>query len=67
MSRGEPGEVTPWMYSTIDGHLTPTTPVYEDMRINTTLDVTPEESLHDLSAAVGGIEERENTQQTNDE
>ena len=31
-SRGEPGEDTPQMYSTIDGHLTPTAPVYEDMK-----------------------------------
>ena len=66
-SRGEPGEDTPQMYSTIDGHLTPTAPVYEDMRTDTTLNVTPEESLSDLPAAVGGMEERENTQQTNDE
>ena len=66
-SRGEPGEDTPQMYSTIDGHLTPTAPVYEDMRTDTTLNVTPEESLNDLPAAVGGMEERENTQQTNDE
>ena len=40
-SRGEPGEDTPWMYSTIDGHLTPTAPMYEDMRTDTTLNVTP--------------------------
>ena len=66
-SRDEPGEDTPQMYSTIDGHLTPTAPVYEDMRTDTTLNVTPEESLGDLSAAVGGMEERENTQQTNDD
>ena len=66
-SRGEPGEDTPWMYSTIDGHLTPTSPVYEDMRTDTTLNVTPEESLGDLPAAVGVMEERENTQQTNDD
>ena len=66
-SRGEPGEDTPWMYSTIDGHLTPTAPVYEDMRTDTTLNVTPEESLGDLPAAVGGMEERGNTKQTNDD
>ena len=52
-SRGEPGEDTPQMYSTIDGHLTPTAPVYEDMRTDTTLNVTPEESLGDSPAAVG--------------
>ena len=55
------------MYSTIDGHLIPTAPVYEDMRADTTSNVTPEESFNDLPAAVGGIEERENTQQTNNE
>ena len=55
------------MYSTIDGHLTPTAPVYEDMRADTTLNVTPEESLGDLPAAVGCMKERENTQQTNDD
>ena len=66
-SRGEPGEDTPQMYSTIDGHLTPTAPVYEDMRTETPLNVTTEESHEGLPAAVGGMEERENTQQTNDE
>ena len=45
------------MYSTIDGKLTPTAPVYEDMRMETPLHVTPEESLESLSAAVGGIED----------
>ena len=43
-SRGEPGEDTPQMYSTIDGCLTPTAPVYGDMRTDPTLNVTPEES-----------------------
>ena len=66
-STGEPGEDTPRMFSTIDGHLTPTAPVYEDMRTDTTVTVTPGESLSDLPAAVGGMEERENIQQTNDE
>ena len=65
-SRGEPDEDTPWMYSTLDGHLTPTAPVYEDMRTDTTLNVTPEESLTDFPAAMGGMDERESTQQTND-
>ena len=56
------------MYTTIGGCLTPTAPVYGDMRTDPTLNVTPEESLDDLPAAVGSIEERENTQQTdNDE
>ena len=52
--RGEPGED---MYSTISGHLTPTAPRYEDMRMDSTLNVTPEGSLCDLPAAVGGTEE----------
>ena len=56
-NRGEPGEDTPHMYSTIDGKLMPTVPVYEDMRTETPLQVTPEESLGGLSAAMGGIEE----------
>ena len=66
-SRGEPGEDTPWMFSTIDGHLTPTAPVYEDMRRDTTVTVTPGESLSDLPAAVGGMEERKSIQQIHDE
>ena len=37
------------------------------MRTDTTLNVTPEEPLGDLPAAVGGMEERENKKQTNDE
>ena len=55
------------MYSSIDGHLTPTAPVYEDMRTDMTLNVTTEESPSDLPAAVGSMEERENIYQTNDE
>ena len=58
-SRDEPSEKTPLMYSTMDGHLTPTAPVHEDMRIDTPLNVTTEESPSDLPAAIGGIEERD--------
>ena len=58
-SRDESSEKTPQMYSTMDGHLTPTAPVYEDMRIDTPLNVTTEESPSDLPAAIGGIEERD--------
>ena len=51
------------MYSTRDGRLTPTAPTYEDMRIETSLSVTPEESLEGLSAAVGGTESEQVNQQ----
>ena len=61
------GEDIPHMYSTIDGKLTPTVPAYEDMRTETPLNVTPEESLGGLSAAMGCIEERNVTQQLSDE
>ena len=54
------------MYSTIDGKMTPTAPVYKDMRIETPLHVTPEESLGGLSAAIGGIEDSKVTQQPSD-
>ena len=63
-SRGEPSEDIPQMYSTIDGKLTPTAPVYEDMRMETPLHVTPEESLEGLSAAIGGVEDSTATQQS---
>ena len=66
-NRGEPGEDTPHMYSTIDGKLTPTVPVYEDMRTETPLNVMPEDSLGGLSAAMGGMEESKVTQQCSDD
>ena len=62
-NRGEPNIETPHMYSTRDGRLTPTAPAYEDMRIETPLSVTPEESLEGLSAAVGGTESERVSQQ----
>ena len=62
-SRCEPGEDTSQLYTTIGRRLIPTTHMYDDVRTDSTLDVTPEEPLNDLPAAVGGIEERENTQQ----
>ena len=68
--RGEPGEDMPRQYSTVSGHLMPTPPKCEDMRMDSTLDVTPEGSLSDLPAAVGGVEEpgRElKTHQTSEE
>ena len=66
-NRGEPDKETPHMYSTIDGRLTPTAPVYEDMRTKTPLNVTPEGSLGGLSAAMGGIESERVTQQPSDD
>ena len=59
-SRGELGEDTPQMYSTIDGHLTPTAPVYEDMRTNTTVNETLEESLVDLACCCGRYKRKGN-------
>ena len=54
----------PQQYSTISGHLIPTPPRHEDMMMDSTLNITPEGSLDDLPAAVGGIEEtRERTHQ----
>ena len=62
-NRGEPHIKTPHIYSTRDGRLTPTAPTYEDMRIETSLSVTPEESSAGLSAAVGGTESEQVSQQ----
>ena len=49
--RDDPGEDIPRQYSTLYGHLTPTQPRHEDMRMDSTLNVTPEGSLHDIHAA----------------
>ena len=65
-NRGEPDLETPHMFSTIDGRLTPTVPGYEDMRTETPLSRTPEESMEGLSAAVGGMESERTTQQPPD-
>ena len=62
--RGEPGEDMPRQYSTVCQHLTPTQPRHKDMRMDSTLDVTPEESLSDLPAAVGGAEDSRRKQRT---
>ena len=53
--RGEPSEDIPRQYSTICGHLTPSQPRHEDMRMDSTLDITPEGSLNDLPSAIGGV------------
>ena len=50
--RSEPGEDTPHQYSSIDGHLTPHTTRSEDMKLEPSLDVTPEGSLVDIPTVV---------------
>ena len=66
--RGEPGKDVPRQYSTVSGHLMPTPPRHEDMTMDSTLYVTPEGSLSDLPAAVGGNEKaREGTHQVSEE
>ena len=50
------------MYTTIDGSLTPTAPIYGDMRTDLTLNVTS-----DTPVTVEGVEERESTQLTQDD
>ena len=62
--RGEPGEDMPRQYSTVCRHLTPTQPRHKDIRMDSTLDVTPEGSLSDLPAAVGGAEDSRREQRT---
>ena len=54
--RGEPGKDMPRQYSTVSGHLMPTPPIYEVMRMDSILNVTPEGSLNNLPATVGGVE-----------
>ena len=43
--RGEPGEDMPRQYSTVSGDLMPTQPRHEDMRMDSTLDVTQRDLL----------------------
>ena len=50
--RGEPGEDMPQQNSSISGHLTPTSPRHEDMRLDPSLNVMLEGSLGDLPTAV---------------
>ena len=56
--RGQPGEDTPWQYSSISGHLTPMAPRHEDIRLDPSLHVTLEGSLCDLPTAVSTEEAR---------
>ena len=46
--RSEPGEDIPRQYSNVEGHLTPHTPQNDNMRLEPTLNVTPEGSLTDI-------------------
>ena len=50
--RSELGEDTPRQYPSIEGHLTPPTPRSEDMRLEQSLNVTPEGSLADIPTVV---------------
>ena len=50
--QSEPGEDVPCQYTSIGGHLTPTIPRCEDMRIEPSLNMTPEGSLADIPTAV---------------
>ena len=61
-SRGEPSEDTRQMYTTIGGSLTPTAPVYGDMRMDLTLNM-----MSDVAATVEGVEEKESTQLPQDD
>ena len=44
-------------YSSISRHLTPTSPRHEHMRLDLSLNVTPEGSPGDLPTAVGNTED----------
>ena len=57
--RDEPGEDTPWWYSSTSGHLTPMSPRHEGTRLDLSLHVTPEGSLNDLLTAISTEEARE--------
>ena len=61
--QGEPGEDVPHQYSSIGESLTPTMPRGEDMRLEPSLNITPEGSLADISVAV----ERERKEQVPEE
>ena len=57
----------PQQYSTIDGHLTPTLPKPEHIRLEPSLNVMPEGSLGDLPSAVNVEEAREREHQVPEE
>ena len=53
-SRSESSEDKPRQYYTPCGHLTPTQPRHEDMRMDSTLNMTLEGSLSNILTATGG-------------
>ena len=57
----------PQQYSSISGHLTPTSPRHEDMRLDPSLNVTLEGSLGDLPTAVNTEKAREREHQVPEE
>ena len=57
----EPGEDVPHQYTSIEGCLTPNTPRGEDMRLEPSLNVTPEGSLTDITTVVKKRNERTST------
>ena len=59
----EPGEDVPCQYSSIEGCLTPNMPRGEDMRLEPSLNVTPEGSLNDIPTVI----KREKKEQTPEE
>ena len=63
--RSKPGEDTPWQYTSIEGHLTPHTPRSEDMRLEPTLNVTPEGSLTNIPTVVRRENRRTSTRERN--
>ena len=50
--QSEPGEDVPCQYTSIEGRLTPTMPRGEDMRLEPSLNATPEGSLADIPTVV---------------
>ena len=50
--QNEPGEDMPCQYSSIEGRLTPNTPKSADMRLEPSLNVTPEGSITDIPTVV---------------
>ena len=62
-NHSKPGEDNPCQYSSIEGRLTPNTPKSEGMRLEPTLNITPEGSLTDIPTVV----RREMKEQTAEE